>query len=215
MSKHKKFRHRDKSNNEHLTTERNYDLKLIEKKEVNISKECDIKSTCDFKGIMPAKIDKPYPSIQVENKNEYYADLLSRDFCGEVSEFTAIAQYVNHELRFSLKYCEIAKTLLSISRTEMTHFEMIGKLITLLGGTVSYTASTPFGLTIWCGDFVDLGYDFAAMIQADIDGEIQAIEQYRSHIEKIDDPCINAILRRIIEDEEYHIELLNNLIKEL
>lgn len=212
MSKHKRSKHRDKSSNEHRLIERSDDVKSIKKEGENTPLECAVKSTCDFKGTQPARVDKPYPPIEVERENKYYADLLSRDFCGEVSEFTAIAQYVNHELRFSLEYCEIAKTMLSISLTEMMHFEMIGSLITLLGGTVSYTASTPLGPTLWNGNFVELEDTFPDMIKADIDSEIQAIEQYRNHIEKIDDPCIDAILRRIIEDEEYHIELLTRLL---
>ena len=53
------------------------------------------------------------------------------------------------------------------------------------------------------------------MIQADIAAEKDAIEQYQMHIKMIQDDCVDAVLARIIKDEEYHIMLLRNLLEEL
>lgn len=53
------------------------------------------------------------------------------------------------------------------------------------------------------------------MIMADIESEKAAINQYRTHIKMINDGSINAVLERIIKDEEYHILLLQNLLKDL
>lgn len=53
------------------------------------------------------------------------------------------------------------------------------------------------------------------MLQADIESEIEAINQYEMHISWIKDECVNAVLRRIIQDEEYHIMMLKTLAKEL
>lgn len=53
------------------------------------------------------------------------------------------------------------------------------------------------------------------MIHADIEGERAAIKQYRAHISKMDDECVNAVLMRIIKDEEYHILLLQTLLDEV
>ena len=39
--------------------------------------------------------------------------------------------------------------------------------------------------------------------------------QYRNHISMIKDDCVNAVLLRIIKDEEYHILLLQALMEEL
>ena len=43
---------------------------------------------------------------------------------------------------------------------------------------------------------------------ADIEAEKAAINQYRMHIKMINDGGINAVLARIIKDEEYHIMML-------
>ena len=53
------------------------------------------------------------------------------------------------------------------------------------------------------------------MIWADIESERAAISQYKMHMGMIRDDCVNAVLRRIILDEEYHIMLLRNLLEEL
>ena len=52
---------------------------------------------CSFSGIKPAMTDMPYPPLQVKEKNQGYAALLSVDYCGCVSEMSAIAQYINNE----------------------------------------------------------------------------------------------------------------------
>lgn len=215
MSKHKHSKHRDKKSKDYALIDKNVESKLTEKPDEHMNTECKIKASCDFEDVEPAKANKPYPPIEVKDKNAYYADLLSQDFCGETSEFTAIAQYVNHEIRFSSKQCKGAKTLLAIAQTEMEHLQMIGELILLLGGTVDYTANTSLGELLWCGEYVLLEDTFENMIKADILGEMQAIEQYKHHIRRINDPCVKAVLKRIIEDEEYHIGLLKNILEEL
>lgn len=53
------------------------------------------------------------------------------------------------------------------------------------------------------------------MLHVDIEGERAAIKQYRMHISKMDDECVNAVLARIIKDEEYHILLLQSLLEEV
>lgn len=175
---------------------------------------CKIQEECLLKNILPAKINLPYPKIQVKNKNEKYAQILSKDFCGSVSEFTAISQYINHEIRLTNKYCKASEVILSISKTEMMHMQMIGELITLLGGDVSYSYYNNGSYSYWTPSFVDLGTNYVNMILIDINDEYKAIKQYEEHIRTIDDACIKSILERIIKDEKYHIELLTKLLDE-
>ena len=49
------------------------------------------------------------------------------------------------------------------------------------------------------------------MIRADIEAEKDAIGQYKRHIKMIGDDYVNAVLERIIKDEEYHIMILQSL----
>lgn len=65
---------------------------------------------CDFRGVRPIMMELPYPAIRVKEKNTAYANLLSIDYCGAVSELSAIAQYINNENRISGEYCSLGKT---------------------------------------------------------------------------------------------------------
>ena len=68
--------------------------------------------TCSFAGIRPAMADLPYPPLQASGKNPSYAGLLNMDYCGSVSELSAVTQYINNENRLSGEHCTLAKTLL-------------------------------------------------------------------------------------------------------
>ena len=78
-------------------------------------KENLIANNCNFQGIRPAMADLPYPPVQVRSRNQVYADLLSVDYCGSVSEMSAITQYINNENRLSCIKCPLAKTILGIA----------------------------------------------------------------------------------------------------
>lgn len=171
---------------------------------------------CDFSGIKPAMLDLPYPPIEVSERNLSYADLLSVDYCGAVSELSATAQYINNENRLACEKCSISKTLLGMAICEMMHLQMLGELIALLGGNIGFTANGRNGRPVmWTPANLNLPSECSHMLEADIEAEISAINQYEMHISWIKDERINAVLRRIIQDEEYHIMILRTLEKEL
>ena len=164
-----------------------------------------ITNDCSMSNIRPAILDLPYPPIQVQCRNQDYAALLAFDYCGSVSELSAITQYINNENRLCLSDCRLARTLLGI-----------GELIQLLGGEVSFAVTQPGGKqTLWTPEYLVLSRDARRMLCADVEAERDAIAQYRAHIRNINDEFVNAVLRRIIRDEEYHIMLLQGLLGEL
>lgn len=179
-------------------------------------KASPIVNTCSFAGIKPIMVDLPYPQIQVKERNQAYANLLSIDYCGSVSELSAITQYINNESCLSAKDCSLAKTVLGIAVAEMMHLQKLGELISLLGGTVDFIARQQNGRQkMWTPEYLTIPKNPQKMLLTDIEAEKGAVSQYRMHIQMINDECIKNILERIILDEEYHIMLLQILIKEL
>ena len=67
---------------------------------------------------------------------------------------------------------------------------------------------------MWTPNFLDIPGNVRRMIMADIEAEKAAINQYRMHIKMINDRHVNAVLERIILDEEYHIMMLKTLLNE-
>lgn len=167
---------------------------------------------CSFMGLKPIMMDLAYPPVRVRERNTAYANLLSIDYCGAVSELSAITQYINNENRISGENCQVAKTLLGIAMAEMMHLQKLGALICLLGGNVDYTAKFHNGRQkMWTPEYLDMPSNVRKMVMADIEAEKQAINQYKMHIKMINDDCVNAVLERIIRDEEYHIMILQAL----
>lgn len=173
-------------------------------------------NTCDFMGVKPIMADLPYPPIRVQGENCSYADLLKVDYCGQTSELSAITQYINNENRLSGVKCSMAKTLLGIGMAEMMHLQKLGELIVLLGGDIDFTAKACNGREkMWTPAYLEIPAQAVKMLTADIEAERAAIEQYEAHIRMISDDCVNAVLSRIIQDEEYHIMLLKALLREI
>lgn len=86
-------------------------------KETMPSKE----NNCNFSGIRPAMADLSWPPLRVCGKNPAYANLLSIDHSGMVSEMTAITQYISNENRLSAELCPLARSILGIAMAEMMH----------------------------------------------------------------------------------------------
>lgn len=178
--------------------------------------ERSLTNNCSFAGLKPIMVDLLYPEIRVQRRNRDYADLLSVDYCGFVSELSAITQYINNENRISAERCSIARTLLGIAVAEMMHLQKLGELIVLLGGNIDFSAKTKNGCAkLWTPEYLSIPERIDKMLAADIEAEKEAIRQYEMHINMINDDCINAVLRRIILDEEYHIFLLKALKNEI
>ncbi len=172
-------------------------------------------NSCSFAGLRPFVADLPNPPVAVKEKNLAYANLLSVDYCGFVSELSAITQYINNENRLSLHHCSVARTLLGIAMAEMMHLQTLGELIVLLGGSIDYVAKLKNGeRRMWTPNYLTLTDCPRKMLADEIEAEKNAIAQYQLHISMIEDECVNAVLARIIEDETYHIALLKALQKE-
>lgn len=172
-------------------------------------------NNCNLQDVNPIMMALPYPPIQVQRKNQQYANLLSVDYCGSVSEMSAITQYINNENRMSCERCPLVKTILGIAMAEMIHLQKLGELIFLLGGTIDFTARYRDGKhRVWTPEYLNIPNNIRNMLLADIEAEKAAINQYRMHMKIIKDSDVNAVLSRIIKDEEYHILLLKAMVRE-
>lgn len=179
-------------------------------------KENPVVNKCNFMNVKPIMMELPYPPTQVKEKNQNYANLLSVDYCGSVSEMSAITQYINNENRLFCRKCQLAQTILGIAMAEMIHLQKLGELVFLLGGEINFTAKHRDGKQrLWTPQYLKIPEQAREMIVSDIEAEKAAINQYRMHMKMIKDTYVNAVLARIIKDEEYHIMILQALMEEL
>jgi bacterioferritin len=107
-------------------------------------------------------------------------------------EHGAIIQYLNHA--YAMGEGEMACEIEAIAREEMRHLDWLAETIVDLGGVPSLKRGTMLmdGVSVpdWMGNDVKL--------------EKGAIEHYKEHIVRIDNPRIRRLLQRILADEEAH-----------
>lgn len=153
----------------------------------------------------------PYPEVCVTESNINYARLLSSAYAGDGGELSAVLQYTyGHLVTEGIEPSQLSAVLSCVSVTEMRHLEILGELITKLGGDPKFCDMQRRG----CFDAGKVNYQTSPdrILRAAISGEKAAIAMYRDLIRRIDDSCIREILRRIILDEEHHIKLFSELL---
>lgn len=154
----------------------------------------------------------PYPEVRVLAPDRYYASLLVDDYAGRVSEFTAISQYLYHHFYFEKYSKDLGALLENVSIVEMYHMELLAEAIIKLGGDPQIRGSFSTGGNYWDGGYIYYGNQIYDQLKADIQAEYEAIRAYQAHISAIHDPCIQALLRRIILDEQVHIRHFNDAL---
>jgi len=126
-------------------------------------------------------------------------ELLRDDMVGE---HQAIIQYLHHA--YGLEEGEIPCEIEAIAREEMRHLDWLADAIIELGGEPTMERGPA---------------DFAQgspkeLLLKNVDLEQVAIDQYREHIEAIDDPHIRRLLARILHDELVHKDAFGDLADE-
>ena len=166
---------------------------------------------------MKVKIDLPYPEVKVKEKNTYYADLLSQDYAGVVSESTAVMQYSYQHFDKSKENKEFAEIIAEIAEVEMKHLELLGETIKLLGKEPVYKTCEALrgDCIMWNSSNIVYDNDIKDMLKTNIKSEKMAIRNYEHHKSLIDDKYIKEMLSRIILDEKRHVEIFETLLKEL
>ncbi|MCM1052529.1 MAG: manganese catalase family protein [Ruminococcus sp.] len=162
------------------------------------------------------KSNLPYPKVQVEKKNPYYAKLLLEDYAGENSEDTAIHLYLYESLVLSEEHQEYKKILMSIAEVEMHHLRLLGKTIKELGLKPIYgSIINKDNISYWNSSYVNYNINIKDILILDIKREETAIKSYKKHRSIINDRYIYTLLTKIISDEEIHLKIFKDYLNYL
>lgn len=91
---------------------------------------------------------------------------------------------------------------------------MLGELIVKLGGNPLFRTCNQGRSLFWCGKNPSPVQNICQFLRINIEGEEKAIEGYRMRICEIKDVQVQKVLERIILDEEHHIKIFNQYLKE-
>ncbi len=158
-------------------------------------------------------LNTPYPPIKTSCRNLHYAALLSEVFAGQLSEVTAVNQYLFQH--FVSCDQQVGDTMKCVAKVEMHHMDILGELITQLGGCPKLAAQSGCNNRFWNGQFLCYDTNPVCFLKNNIAAEKAAIAAYTSLIDRICDDDIRQILERIIKDEEHHIKIFTELLEGL
>ncbi len=159
--------------------------------------------------------NKAYPDIKVERPSLKNANLLSHIYASNESELTQIHEYMYQSMVLYKIDPEISKILSQIGKVEMKHLQLLGLTIKALGKDPIY-ADCNFNLeNYWNSNDVYYDTDLKTILEIDIEREKKAIYDYKMLLCTIDDIYIKELIKRIILDEEIHLEIFKNLYKQL
>lgn len=159
-------------------------------------------------------LEIPYPKIEISKKDTAFGYKLLNVYAGRVSELSAINQY-SFQSFYLNKYKDLSNILMEISEVEMHHLKILADLICALGLIPYYvTYNCSYEAIPWNADYVDYTTDYRNMLLSNINSEVTAIKDYNKLIYETNDPNIKDILKRIIMDEERHIEIFSELLRQ-
>lgn len=158
----------------------------------------------------------PYPPLDGIHPNSRDLYRIRNNYSGLTSELSAITQYVYHQLNAKEEgFQHIGSTLLSIAQVEMRHLNIFGSIILRLGGDPRFLYQEGRNLVYWNGGLIDHCRQLPQMLLQDIALEEETITCYLHQAETTCQPQLAAVLRRIVEDEKIHVEVLRSLLPQI
>ncbi|MCM1306575.1 MAG: manganese catalase family protein [Bacteroides sp.] len=150
----------------------------------------------------------PYPTVEAR-KDLSQAKLLMPNYAGPHGELTAVLTY-SFQNYVSQKLPTVAQAMMGIAKIEMCHHRLLGDAIVKLGGYPVMGART-----YWNGSMANYTLDPQKFLQQNIVAEETAILNYERTILNLDDESVKMLLERIILDEEIHINIFKELLKDM
>lgn len=157
-------------------------------------------------------LDLPYPPVKIHCCSRANGFAMLDNMGGMNSEMTVVSQYLYSSLVLEACDLELSSIFAAINRVEMHHLQIFGQLATQLGMDPKLWTRRGCQPVYWTPAYHRYSSDRRAILRCAIQGEEEAIEKYRAQCRQICDPCIQAILQRIILDEKRHIEIFRQCV---
>ena len=143
--------------------------------------------------------------------NSFYAELLQNLYAGPYSEIISFLQFSYQSFLLTPYGNKIGKTFERLASEDLLHAKKLAEAIVMLGGKPEYKSSSGKFLG---GRNINTDSNISAMIVADVELKENAIINLKTTLAKIDNKFIQNLLNSIINEEQYHLNLLKELNKE-
>ncbi len=161
----------------------------------------------------PLICDLPYPSADTLTEDVQSGQIISFAYATLGGELNAILQYMYHSFRFGQFNADYASVMEQIAVAEMKHLDILGNAMLKLGVDPIYR-QIPKTPNVWYNtSCIAYSKTTEKMLMDDIEGELNAIADYKKMLFVLKNEQVEAIIQRIILDEELHVEKLKSLLK--
>lgn len=157
------------------------------------------------------RLSEPYPEIKAHPNDGHDIVFLRPLYSGASGELTAILQYCYQHFAVQSDCSEVLSLLMDIAKVEMWHLELLADAIRCLGGNPKFVE--PSMRRWWNASFVSYERSLNKALLHSLKCETDACRDYLAAAEKVSNPTLAALLRRIAADEKLHIKLLTELIE--
>ncbi|RZS93007.1 ferritin-like domain-containing protein [Cuneatibacter caecimuris] len=159
--------------------------------------------------------DLPYPPIQTQSRNKDYAYAMLSNIGSSNSEMSAVSLYFYNSTVLDPAYSEFSQCFHKISIVEMHHLQIFAALACQMGLDPRLWSLDRGRRSYWSPGYNQYPRMLRPLLENSIKGEQAAIRKYSRQAELICDPDIQAILRRIILDEQLHIEIFTDMLNSI
>lgn len=180
----------------------------------DLKKNMKIKTNTSSIDVCPYKVDVPYPPIQVDSKNSVYACDMLGNMSEVVSEMSDVSRYFYIAVVAKPQSSWISSCFHHISIIEMHHLNIFAELALLLGADPRLWSCNEYSQW-WSPSFVGYPRGLRALVEESIRAEEAAIAKYSNQADIIRDENIVAILKRIVLDEERHLQIFTEMYHQL
>lgn len=162
--------------------------------------------------LKPLICDLPYPTLDNLTTDVKSGQILSFAYATQKGELAATLQYLYHEVFMKNFSAHNAETLFSIALAEMKHLHILAEAMERLGVVPRYVQypNTKIYFDATC---VSQSMTPQKMIMDDIQGELNAIAEYNKMLFVLKNEEVEAIISRIILDEQLHLETLKQMLE--
>ncbi len=164
----------------------------------------------------PIIAEGSYPKLDGLTCDHQSARILTPAYATSCGELNATLQYIYHSINF---LCagdkDTEQKLKGIAIAEMMHLNMLAEALIRLGTQPVYTFNPPAQFNFYSTKFVSYSRSLRNMIEDDIMGEKYAVYTYERMLTRLKNPTLQALICRIIDDENLHIEVLKGILEGL
>ena len=162
----------------------------------------------------PLICDLPYPTLDNLTEDVKSGQILSFAYATQKGELTATLQYLYHEVFMETFSQQDADTLMAIALAEMKHLHILAEAMRRLGVAPRYV-QYPNTRIFYDTSCVSQSVTPQKMIMDDIQGELNAIAEYNKMLFVLKNEDVEAIVSRIILDEQLHLDALKQMLTRL